>query len=221
MAVPQQGAAQAAPAPASTASSLLREVFEVVVLAVLLYLGISFAVQAVHVEGLSMFATLDDNDYLIANKIDYRLHAPERGDIIILRPPTLSTTDYIKRVIALPGERLFIRDGHVYINGHLLDEPYLPEAWTTLNNPAPWSVGDGAVIPANEYFVMGDNRNRSQDSRIFGPIGRDRIDGRAWFRIWPLPHFGDIYAQVPTLESGTTFAGDANPAINGYAPIAA
>jgi signal peptidase I len=221
MALPQPRAAGAAPTQASKSGSLVRELVEVIVLAVILYFGISFAVQTVHVEGLSMFATLDDNDYLIANKIDYRLHGPQRGDIIILRPPTDSSKDFIKRVIALPGERLLIRDGYVYINGHKLDEPYLPEAWTTFNNPPPWSVGDGAVIPPNEYFVMGDNRNRSQDSRVFGPIGRDRIDGRAWFRIWPLPHFGDIYAQVPTLESGTTFAGEANPALNGYAPIAA
>jgi signal peptidase I len=200
MAVPQPGAAQAAPAPTSAASSLLREVFEVVVLAVILYLGISFAVQAVHVEGLSMYATLDDNDYLIANKIDYRLHAPQRGDIIILRPPSDNSRDFIKRVIALPGEKLLILNGVVYINGHRLDEPYLPEAWIQLNN---WTGPDGpagSVIPPNQYFVMGDNRNRSQDSRIFGPISRDRIDGRAWFRIWPIDHFGDIYGLKPTLE---------------------
>ena len=190
-------------------SSLLREVAEVVVLAVILYIGISFAVQAVHVEGLSMWATLDDNDYLIANKIDYRLHAPQRGDIVILRPPTNNSTDFIKRIIALPGERLLIREGAVYINGHKLDEPYLPEAWTQDNSPPPWSNGDGAVIPANEYFVMGDNRNRSQDSRFFGPINRDRIDGKAWFRIWPLDKFGDIYAQVPTLETGSAAVGAA------------
>lgn len=207
MAAPQPRAASAAPAATTNASSLLREVFEVVVLAVILYFGISFAVQAVHVEGLSMYATLDDNDYLIANKIDYRLHSPQRGDIIILRPPSDNSKDFIKRVIALPGEKLLIRDSVVYINGHRLDEPYLPEAWTTLNNPAPWSQGDGVVIPPNEYFVMGDNRNRSQDSRIFGPIDRDRIDGRAWFRIWPLDHFGNIYSQVPNLETGTTVVG--------------
>jgi signal peptidase I len=180
-------------------SSLLREVAEVVALAVVLYLGISFAVQAVHVEGVSMYATLDDNNYLIANKIDYRLHVPQRGDIIILRPPADNSRDFIKRVIALPGEKLLIRDSVVYINGHRLDEPYLPEAWTNLNN---WSPGgpDGTVMPANQYFVMGDNRNKSQDSRYFGPIGRDRIDGRAWFRIWPMNYFGNIYSRMSKLE---------------------
>ena len=206
MAAPLPRAAQAAPAASSGASSLLREVFEVVVLAVILYFGISFAVQAVHVEGLSMYATLDNNDYLIANKIDYRLHAPQRGDIIILRPPTDNSKDFIKRVIALPGEKLLIRDGYVYINGHKLDEPYLPEAWTTFNN-WPNDGTDGKVMGPNQYFVMGDNRNKSQDSRIFGPIGRDRIDGRAWFRIWPLANFGSIYSQLPALEISTAFAG--------------
>jgi signal peptidase I len=206
MAAPQPQAARAAPNEPSTFLSVLREFFEVIVLAVILYFGISFAVQAVHVEGLSMFATLDDNDYLIANKIDYRLHPPQRGDIIILRPPTDNSKDFIKRVIALPGERLLIRDGIVYINGHKLDEPYLPEAWTTFNN-WPANGSDGQLMGPNEYFVMGDNRNRSQDSRIFGPITRDRIDGRAWFRIWPLSKFGNIYALVPALESSTAFAG--------------
>src|ERR1700747_3486211 len=108
MAAQHQHAAGAATTESSGVSSLLREVAEVIVLAVILYVGISFAVQAVHVEGLSMFATLDNDDYLIANKIDYRLHAPQRGDIIILRPPSNNSTDFIKRIIALPGERLFL-----------------------------------------------------------------------------------------------------------------
>ena len=207
MAAPQQPAVAADQPRVSTGSSLLRELAEVVVLAIILYFGISFAVQTVHVEGLSMFATLDDNDYLIANKIDYRLHAPQRGDIIILRPPNNNSTDFIKRVIALPGERLLIRDGVVYINGHRLIEPYVPEAWVVFNNwPSPGS-SNGTVIPPNQYFVMGDNRNKSQDSRYFGPIGRDRIDGRAWFRIWPIDHFGDIYSQESRLESGSISVG--------------
>src|SRR6202165_2516375 len=137
MAAPQQPAVAANQPRPATASSFLRELAEVVLLAVILYIGISFAVQTVHVEGLSMFATLDDNDYLIANKIEYPLHAPQRGDILILPPAPDNSTDFIKRVIALPGERLLIRDGVVYINGHKLDEPYLPEAWTQDTNPQP------------------------------------------------------------------------------------
>ena len=205
MAAQHEQAAGAASNERSAASSLLREVAEVVVLAVILYVGISFAVQAVHVEGLSMYATLDNNDYLIANKIDYRLHAPQRGDIVILRPPTNNSTDFIKRIIGLPGERILIRSGVVYINGHRLDEPYLPEAWVSDTN---WpDNSSGRVMGADEYFVMGDNRNRSQDSRFFGPISRDRIDGKAWFRIWPLDHFGNIYAEMPALESGSISVG--------------
>jgi signal peptidase I len=207
MAAPQQPAAVAAQPRTSAGASILRELAEVIVLAIILYFGISFAVQTVHVEGLSMFATLDDNDYLIADKIDYRLHAPQRGDIIILRPPTDNSKDFIKRVIALPGERLLIRSGVVYINGHRLIEPYLPEAWTVFYDWPTNGSPDGMVIPPNQYFVMGDNRNKSQDSRTFGPIGRDRIDGRAWFRIWPISSLGGIYSKLPTLESGTAVAG--------------
>src|ERR1700676_4083135 len=98
MAAPLPRAAQTAPATTSGASSLLREVGEVVVLAIILYFGISFAVQAVHVEGLSMYATLKKNDSLTAKKIDYGLPPPQRGDIIILRPPTDNSKDFIKRV---------------------------------------------------------------------------------------------------------------------------
>ncbi len=207
MAAPQLPAIAANPSRPSTGSSLLRELAEVIVLAIILYFGISFAVQTVHVEGLSMFATLDNNDYLIADKIDYRLHAPQRGDIIILRPPTDNSKDFIKRIIAVPGERLLIRDSIVYINGHRLVEPYLPEAWTANTSWDQCGNPDGCVMASDQYFVMGDNRNRSQDSRIFGPIGRDRIDGRAWFRIWPIEHFGNIYAQMPMLQSGSAAVG--------------
>ncbi len=210
MAAQQEQAAGAAPQERSAASSFLREVLEVLFLALILYFGISFAVQAVHVEGISMFATLDDQDYLIANKIDYRLHAPQRGDIIILRPPTNNSTDFIKRIIGLPGERILIRGGVVYINGHRLDEPYLPEAWIVDAN-WPDNSSTGYLLGPDQYFVMGDNRNRSQDSRFFGPISRDRIDGKAWFRIWPLNHFGNIYASMPTLESSTVFSGFDQP----------
>src|SRR5258708_13400842 len=164
MAAPQQPAIAANQSRASTGSSLLRELAEVVVLAIILYFGISFAVQTVHVEGLSMFATLDNNDYLIADKIDYRLHAPQRGDIIILRPPTDNSKDFIKRIIAVPGERLLIRDSIVYINGHRLVEPYLPEAWTANTSWDQRGNPDACAMASDQHFVLSHTRNQPHHS---------------------------------------------------------
>jgi len=190
--------------------SLLGEVLEVLVLALGLYLVITVAVQTVHVIGLSMYPTLDNDDYLVATKLDYRFHPPQRGDIIIMRDPYDPSKDFIKRVIAVPGERLLIRESHVYINGRQLIEPYLAnqEPWTVNNN---WPVNgsaDGEQVPSDQFFVMGDNRNHSSDSRMFGFVRRDQIDARGLIRIWPLGHFG-IYGSEPRLAAGQVpaFAG--------------
>ena len=186
----------------NTAKSLVRELAEVVVLAFILYFVITFAVQTVHVIGESMVPTLSNDDYLIATKIDYKLHQPRRGDIIIMRDPYDHTKDFIKRVVALPGEKLLIRNGQVYINGQRLEEPYLAnnEPWT---EQADWPCAtcDGEVMQANHFFVMGDNRNRSSDSRVFGPVAGDQIEARAVFRILPLSQIGFIDNQHPVLET--------------------
>lgn len=163
-------------------------------LALILYFGISFAVQAVHVEGISMFATLDDQDYLIANKIDYRLHAPQRGDIIILRPPTNNSTDFIKRIIGLPGDTIKVDSTHVWVDGVLLKEPYI----SSPANP----VGQTWKVPSNEYFVLGDNRPVSDDSRDWGFVPKDFIVGKAVVVYWPLKNwelvntFTPVYAAI-------------------------
>src|SRR3982074_1603140 len=104
---------------------VLTEVAEVVVLALLLYVVINFAIQTVHVIGLSTYPTGNNEDYLVATKIDYRFPAPHRGDVIIMRDPFDSSRDFIKRVVGVPGDRLVIREGHTYINGHFADEPYI------------------------------------------------------------------------------------------------
>lgn len=174
----------------------LAEIVEVILLALGLYLVITFAVQTVHVIGLSMYPTVDDSDYLIATKIDYRFHGPARGDIIIMRDPYDPSRDFIKRVVALPGERLQVKDAKVFVNGRRLEERYLtnPEPWTfTVNWPPPSSSEpDGRQLGPHEYFVMGDNRNHSSDSRLFGPVQRDQIEAHAWIRIIPLNQFGFI-----------------------------
>jgi signal peptidase I len=180
---------------------LLVEVAEVAVLAFGLYLIINFILQTVHVIGSSMYPTLKDQDYLIATKIDYRLHPPQRGDIIIMRDPFDSSKDFIKRLIAIPGDRLLIRGGEVYVNGRLLQEPYVaPEPWTEqADYPTNSSDPSGVVLKSDDYFVMGDNRNHSSDSRVFGLIHRDQIEARAWIRVLPLSRIGPVDGVKATL----------------------
>src|SRR5438105_10746342 len=169
------------PSPAPRQKSFFRDTLEIVFLALALYLIIQYAVQTVHVLGSSMFPTLHDNDLLVASKISYKLHAPQRGDIIVFKPPDEASRDFIKRIIALPGERIRITNGVVYINDQVLREPYLPEKWTYNNN---WPAsGQDQIMPTGEYFVMGDNRNHSSASRTFGPITTQSILGKAEVRI--------------------------------------
>jgi signal peptidase I len=186
---------------------LLTELAEVVLLAIGLYLAINFAVQTVHVMGSSMNPTVQDQDYLLATKIDYRFHPPQRGDIVIMRDPLDPSRDFIKRIIAVPGDRVLIRDGHVYVNGHQLAETYLRDApWTQYTT---WPITrpsdlDGQLMAPDEYFVMGDNRDHSDDSRMFGPIHRDLIEARAWMRLLPLTQLGPIDGSKPAMSPSVT-----------------
>jgi signal peptidase I len=194
---------QAPAQPASKGKGLLSELVQVGLLALVLFLIIHVAVQPVRVIGSSMYPTVSDQDYLIATTIDYRFHPPQRGDIVILRDPYDASLDFIKRVIALPGDHILIQGGHVYINGRQLTEPYLnnQEQWTA---NADWPTTgtqspDGALVPSNQYFVMGDNRNHSSDSRTFGFITRSSIEARGWVRVLPLSELGTIDREKPTL----------------------
>ncbi len=186
------------------ARSFVIELGEIVLLAIGLYIVITFAIQTVHVIGYSMLPTLNDNDYVLATKIDLRFSTPSRGDIVILKDPFDSSQDFVKRVIALPGERLRITSGQVFINGHLLREPYLPknDPWVSSNNwPADSTDPAGALIPAGHYFVMGDNRNHSSDSRVFGPISLNQIESRAWIRLLPLDKAGPVVQRATLVAA--------------------
>jgi len=187
-----------APERSQNQKSFLRDTLEIVFLALVLYVVIQYAVQTVHVLGSSMIDTLHDNDLLVASKISYKLHPPQRGDVVVFKPPDELSRDFIKRVIALPGERVHIANSVVYINGKVLHEPYLPERWTYNNN---WPAdGQDQLLGPGQYFVMGDNRNHSSDSRVFGAISIDSILGKAEFRIWPLDAIGFLSGK-PTLSS--------------------
>lgn len=177
--------------------SFLRDLLEIFLLAIVLYIIINFAVQTVHVMGQSMEPTLQDNDFLIASKVSYRLHDPQRGDIVIFKPNNGEEHDYIKRIIALPGDHVRVDHAQIWINGHQLKESYLNEQWTVLDTWPP--DGREQVVPSGSYVVMGDNRNHSTDSRTLGFQRRDAFLGKAWIRIWPLD-------RVTIFSSGATFA---------------
>ena len=165
---------------------ILSWVFYIAFVLVLTWVIITFVGQRTRVDGRSMMNTLHDGDNLIVEKLSYRFSDPKRFDIIVF-PPTGKKEYYIKRIIGLPGETVQIdENGNIYINGELLEENYGAE---TIQNPGraakPITLGD------DEYFVMGDNRNNSKDSRSeeVGNVKRSQIIGRAWLRIWPLNKF--------------------------------
>lgn len=162
---------------------MLRKFFEIILLTVVGYILINLTTARVVVSGVSMESTIYDGQLLLISRVHYALgEEPQRGDIVVFYPAFDPTQDYIKRVIGLPEETVELRDGQVYINGQLWNEPYVNEACTVsicYNNI--WQVGAG------EYFMMGDNRNRSRDSRSFGTIPQAAIIGKAILRYWPLP----------------------------------
>jgi len=143
----------------------------------------TFLFQAFYIPSASMDPTLKVHDRVLVNKLSYHLHSVHRGDIVVFKAPpeerTAKIKDLVKRVIGLPGDTLEARDGQVYVNDRLLKEPYLPNGTRTEELPR-------TVIPAGHYFMMGDNRGASSDSRVFGPIKRSTIIGRAFVTMWPL-----------------------------------
>jgi len=148
---------------------------------------IIFLYQPVRVEGTSMLPVLEDQDRLFVNKMAYRVGEIHRGDVVVFLYPHDHQKSYIKRVIALPGDDLKIDHGHVYVNGKGLSEKYVPPRFEDARS-LPESI-----IPDNEYFVMGDHRSISSDSRDFGPVERDLIYGKAAFVYWPMEQAGVVH----------------------------
>ena len=171
--------AQPTAARRSWVKDILRDLLGTIVPAVVIALLIHvFLAQATRVYGQSMQPLLHTNERLVVEKISYRFHGPRRGDVVVLHDPSGGSELLIKRVIGLPGERVTIADGHVFIDGQLLDEPYLDQ--TTESNGRSW------LVPPLNVFVLGDNRGASRDSRAFGFVPLSEIVGHALFRYWPL-----------------------------------
>ena len=147
---------------------------------------IIFLYQPVRVEGTSMLPNLEDQDRLFINKMAFRVGDVHRGDVVVFQYPLDHTQSYIKRVIGLPGDRVSIDHGRVILNGSRQVEPYVPARFTDDRSQRE------TTIPANEYFVMGDHRSISRDSREFGPVQRDLIYGKAAFVYWPMDQAGVV-----------------------------
>lgn len=141
-----------------------------------------FLIQPFVVDGSSMEPNFHNQEYILVDKVTYHLRQPQRGDVIVFHPPG-ETDNFIKRIIGLPGERVDINGHQVSINGKPLDEKYLP-TFSPLAGDG--EVNFSEVLQTNQYFVMGDNRDQSKDSREIGPIGKERIIGKAWLILYPL-----------------------------------
>ncbi len=151
---------------------------------------IVFIYQPVKVEGTSMMPGLKDQERIFINKFTYRLGSIQRGDTVVFKFPLDDTKSYIKRVIGLPGDRIRIESGQVYVNGRRLTEDYVTDR-DNVSWPSPGPVAD-QVVPPGKYFVLGDNRSSSSDSRTWGFVPRKDIYGKAVFAYWPLDEMGRL-----------------------------
>ena len=187
-------------------SSIVREFLEAIVLALVVFLVIQTSVQNFKVEGSSMQPTLEGGQYLLVNKLVYfridkerlsriipfwrvdnseqsfAVHPPERGEVVVFRFPKDPSRDFVKRVIGVPGESVEIRNGTVFVNGQALDEPYLTSH--DRSDMGQIFLRDG------QYFVLGDNRSGSNDSRNWGPVPEENFLGKVWIIYWPLSRWG-------------------------------
>ena len=164
------------------------DILEVVVLAFALFLFCYLLVFQPHkIDGRSMEPNFLDKEYLLTDKTKYKIlrQMPQRGDVVVFKAPTESDKEFIKRIIGLPGETVAIKEGKVYINGTMLEEKYLPESLSTSGG---FFLQDGQeiIVPEGKFFVLGDNRPNSSDSRYWGFIGIKDIVGRAWLVYWPI-----------------------------------
>jgi signal peptidase I len=183
---PQVAGPEVAPPPDASASTVHSWVRDLVVSVAISAFIIIFLYQPVRVEGTSMLPMLEDQDRLFINKIAYRVGDIHQGDVVVFQYPRDHSKSYIKRVIALPGDRLRIDHGDVYVDGKLLPEPYVPNRFTDDRSQPEMVLGP------HEYFVMGDHRSISSDSRDFGPVERNLIYGKAVFVYWPMEQVGVV-----------------------------
>lgn len=169
----------------------------IMIVLILAFLIRSFLFQPFVVDGQSMEPNFINEEYIIVNRLTYRLGDPKRGDVVVFQAPNNPQYDYIKRIIGLPNEKIKIKDQKIYINGQQIEESYLDEnAQTYLENKKNFTLE--VELGDNEYFVLGDNRNHSSDSREWGTLPKNNIIGKAWVSVYPW----NIFGFIPTPTYG-------------------
>jgi len=181
--------------------AFLREILVILIIAIIIFAGLQLIVQDYIIREYCMEPSFQEGQRVLVSKVAYRFNDPERGDVIVFRPPSpygSNSTPFIKRIIALPGDTVEIKMGSVYVNGLQLDEPYVKEA--------PKYTFNQYKIPEGEYFVLGDNRNNANDSHTGWTVPRKNIIGKAWLSIWPPGKWGLVthYPLQEQLVSTTT-----------------
>ena len=171
-----------------------------------------FLFQPHQVDGRSMEPNFHNGEYILTDKISYRLHSPNRGDVVVFHSPQDERVDFIKRIIGIPSDTVKLAGGHIYLNGQRLEEPYINDPGQVLSGRY-LREGDEIRVPDGQYLVMGDNRLHSSDSREWGLVTSAELVGRAFFRYWPISDFGTI----PTAEVELTI-GAVRGAINAVSP---
>jgi len=195
-------AEEESPSAWQTTWAIVREVGETIILTLIIFFLIQLFIRNFRVVGTSMVNNLHDGQYLIIDKVSYNpfvtdtlgLGGPKRGDVIVFKPPRNPKDDYVKRVIGLPGEKVQVIKGEVFVNDKPLPEPFQPTQGS-YTMPAP------VVVPEGQVFVLGDNRNNSNDSHNWGPLPAENIVGRAWVSYWPPDQWGLIPRDAPTEEA--------------------
>lgn len=163
---------------------LVREIAETIALTLLIFLAVRFAVQSFRVDGQSMEPGLYTNEYVLVDKVAYLFSQPQRGDVIVFHYPLDTSKDFIKRVIGLPGDTIHTTSTEVIVDGQVLHEPYISQPFNF--GSSTWTLGPG------QYFVMGDNRDNSLDSRTWGPLNKSYIIGKAVVVYWPITAWESI-----------------------------
>ena len=186
------------------------DVAEVIVFAIGIFFFVYLLIMRPHkIDGESMMPNFINAEYLLTEKVNYYFNKPKRGDVVVLRPPVAvsENDEFIKRIVALPGETVKVEDGLVYINGRRLVETYIPSSFNT-NNGSFLTEGMTYTVPPEQYIVMGDNREHSSDSRYWGPVPLNLspnsekvgINGRAWLVYWPVNRVGTTKSPVYSYQ---------------------